>query len=140
MTFNSHTRGRTPLALALVLLSVLVIMSSRPLAADDDMQRLNAEEISELLTGNTAIGSWDGTKYRQYFSDSGTTIYAQKGTRSSTGKWRVNKTEDVYESKWERTGWSGYPVAREGDKFFWLSSSLPPQQFEVLPGEQLVPQ
>jgi len=140
MNSNSLSRDRKTLALVVVLLSALVIISSRSLAADDDMQRLSAAQISELLTGNTAIGSWDGTKYRQYFSDSGTTIYAQEGTRSSTGKWRVNKTENVYESKWERTGWSGYPVAREGDKFFWLSSSLPPQQFEVLPGEQLVPQ
>jgi len=136
MNLISLARGTNSFTLMLLLLGALALFSH---AAADEMERLSAEEISELLTGNTAIGSWDGTKYRQYFSDSGTTIYAQQGTRSSSGTWRVNKTENVYESKWERTGWSGYPVARQGDKFFWISTSLPPQPFAVVPGEQLIP-
>lgn len=135
---QSAARPAIFLAAILILISALLIVSSKA-TASDDLQRLSAEEISELLTGNTAIGTWDGTKYRQYFSDSGTTIYAQEGSRSSRGTWRVNKTENVYESKWERTGWSGYPVGREGDKLFWISTALPPQPFEVVPGEQLVP-
>ena len=138
MTLNNSTYRVKPLALILILLSALT-MASFKATANDDLERLSSEEISKLLTGNTAIGSWDGTKYRQYFSDTGTTIYAQEGTRSSTGKWRVNESENTYESWWERGGWSGYPVGRDGDKLYGISSSLPPQLFEMVPGEQLVP-
>ena len=35
---------------------------------------LSAAQIDSLLSGNTAVGAWSGTAYRQYFDASGTTL------------------------------------------------------------------
>ena len=48
--------------------------------------KLSADQISELLTGNTAIGVWEGVPYRQFFAADGSTIYAQAQARSTLGQ------------------------------------------------------
>ena len=55
--------------------------------------KLTGDEIRALLTGNTAIGRWEGTKYRQFFGADGVTIFAQEGARSARGEWRVDDPE-----------------------------------------------
>ncbi len=117
---------------------VLVVLLATMPSYADERKKLTAAEIETLLAGNTAIGQWDGKNYRQYFSEDGSTIYAQEGTRSSYGQWRVNRDKDLYESFWQRSDWAGYPVELEGDTYFWISHSLPPQAFEVVPGQQLI--
>jgi len=129
--------SRVHFILMTATLVALLIATTLPVNADEQ-ERLSAAEIETLLSGNTAIGKWDGTPYRQYFSDDGSTIYAQEGSRSSSGQWRVNRTKNLYESWWQRSDWSGYPVVKEGGTYYWISPSLPPQAFEVVPGEQLV--
>lgn len=119
------------LAVALQLVFVSTVFAN-------ELRRLTADEIIALLSGNTAVGLWDGKPYRQYFASYGETIYAQPDTRSSVGKWRVNRTENVYESWWEMSDWSSYPVASDGKNMYWISNSLPPQKFSVLAGNQLV--
>lgn len=109
--------------------------------ADADEKTLTAAEIEQLLTGNTAVGHWIDHAYRQYFGDDGATIYAQENTRSSLGRWRVNRAKNHYESWWERIGWgAGYSIVLKDDIYYWVSSvgSTEPQAFEVLPGSQLV--
>jgi len=82
-------------------------------AAIADKKTLTAAEIKELLTGNTAVGTWIDHEYRQYFGTDGSTIYAQKNTRSSVGRWRTNSARNHYESWWERIEWgAGYHGAR----------------------------
>ncbi len=104
-----------------------------------ELEKLNAAEIRQLLAGNTSVGNWDGRSYRQYFATDGTTIYAQKGSRSSLGKWRVDFDKHLYESWWENADWSGYGVSKQGDNYYWVTpgGTLPPQRFDVLPGNQL---
>ena len=45
-------------------------------------------------------GKWEDKLYRQYFNTDGTTIFAQDGSRSAQGRWRINKKTDEYERIW----------------------------------------
>lgn len=110
-------------------------------AAIADKKTLTAAEIKELLTGNTAVGTWIDHEYRQYFGADGSTIYAQKNTRSSVGRWRTNSARNHYESWWERIEWgAGYSIVLEEDVYYWVSSTgtTEPQAFTMVPGQQLV--
>lgn len=106
---------------------------------------LTAAEISQLLSGNTAIGIWPTWKsshrYRQYFGKDGATIYAQENERSSLGRWRVNNTLNHYESWWEQSDWgAGFSIVLKEGVYYWVSStgSIEPQAFEMLQGQQLL--
>ena len=103
--------------------------------------KLTGDEIRELLTGNTAIGRWDGAPYRQFFGADGVTIYAQDGTRSTRGEWRVDDAAQEYQSIWPRDAeWEGWFVMQYGGTYYWVSRATPPTPFQVLDGEQLVPE
>lgn len=101
--------------------------------------KLNAAEITTLLTGNTAIGKWQGTPYRQFFGEDGVTIFAQAGSRSARGEWRVDPSNDEYQSIWARdTEWEGWFVMEFAGDYYWVSKSTPPTPFRVETGAQLV--
>lgn len=101
--------------------------------------KLTAQEITVLLTGNTAIGVWQGAKYRQFFSADGSTIYAQEGSRSTLGEWRIDTTRDEYQSIWARdVDWEGWFVMEYLGAYFWVSKSTPPTPFRVVAGQQLI--
>lgn len=105
--------------------------------AEAQSVKLQGNEIGILLSGNTAVGIWGGTGYRQYFDADGSTIYAQDGTRSTRGEWRVEGEE--YQSRWPSdAGWEGWFVMEYAGQWFWVSKATPPTPFEVLEGEQLV--
>jgi hypothetical protein len=106
-------------------------------AAQAQSVKLQSHEIGALLTGNTAVGEWQGAKYRQYFDADGSTIYAQEGTRSTLGQWRVEN--DEYQSIWKGDpDWEGWFVMEYAGAFFWVSKTTPPTPFEMLEGQQLV--
>ncbi|MEP1962125.1 hypothetical protein [Tateyamaria sp.] len=108
-------------------------------AADAQSVKLRDNEIEALLSGNTAVGSWNGTPYRQYFDADGSTIFAQPNARSARGTWRVECEE--YQSRWPGdTDWEGWFVMEFSGDWYWVSKSTPPTPFEVLEGEQLVAQ
>ncbi len=101
--------------------------------------KLKSAEIAELLTGNTAVGSWRGAPYRQYFDENGSTIYAQEDSRSALGEWRIDTDRDEYQSIWVRdTVWEGWYVMEYLETYFWVSKSTPPTPFKVVQGQQLV--
>lgn len=101
--------------------------------------KLKSHEIEALLTGNTAVGKWDGVPYRQYFGPEGETIFAQDGARSSLGQWRVDPERDEYQSIWPRDAdWEGWYVMEYAGDFFWVSKSTPPTPFKIEEGQQLV--
>lgn len=100
-------------------------------------RKLQEDEIVALLTGNTAVGRWEGVSYRQYFDADGSTIFAQDGARSTLGEWRVIGEE--YQSIWPRdAGWESWFVMEYLGDFYWVSRATPPTPFEVLDGQQLV--
>ena len=101
--------------------------------------KLTAAEIDILLSGNTAVGVWEGAKYRQYFDPDGTTIYAQEDSRSARGQWRVDSDLDHFQSIWPSDSeWKGWLIMEYAGQWFWVSKTTPPTPFEVLDGEQLL--
>ena len=123
----------------MALTAVLVCVAA--LAAQAQAVKLSGDEIRALLTGNTAIGRWQGAKYRQYFGNDGITIYAQEGARSTRGEWRIDNDLQEYQSIWPRDeAWEGWFVMSLGDTLYWVSRSTPPTPFQILDGQQLVPE
>lgn len=104
-------------------------------AAEPVSVQVGAAQIQHLLSGNTIIGTWSGSAYRQYFDANGITIYIAEGRPPSRGKWRVNEGTDAYESWWEQTGWTPYKVMMTNEGFAWVNRDrLEP--FEVHKGRQ----
>ena len=112
-------------------LSALAIATILPSTSLAEPIALTAPEIETLLTGQTISGEWSGTPYRQLFDANGQTIYTPENGRVEYGRWRVNRETDQYESYWERSGWSPYGVAQDGDTFFWVQSNGTLQAFAV---------
>lgn len=100
--------------------------------------QMTAAEIRTLLSGNTAIGDWQGQPYRQSFRANGETIYAPKDSRSSAGKWRVNSQTNDFESWWPRSEWGSYTVWRDGEIRYWSGGGVERSEFTMIPGEHLL--
>lgn len=116
-----------------------VVLSLLACTAMAQAVKLTGDEIRSLLTGNTAVGRWDGEKYRSYFGPDGVTIYAQEGARSARGEWRVDDATQEYQSVWPGDAeWEGWFVMEYGDTYYWVSRVTPPTPFQVLAGQQLV--
>ncbi len=108
-------------------------------AAAQNAVKLTGDEITVLLTGNTAVGAWQGAKYRQHFGKDGITLYAQDGTRTARGEWRVDAEAKEYQSRWPGDkAWEGWFVMEWGGAYYWVSKKTPPTPFEVVEGMQLV--
>ncbi len=106
-------------------------------AAMTDPVPLSATEIEDLLSGNTTVGIWSGTAYRQYYYSNGLTTYLPAEGPVENGKWRANHATNMYESHWGRAGWSAYGIAKEGDVLFWVERDGTMQAFTVEPGNRL---
>lgn len=120
-----------------LFLAACVAVAALPAAAQS--VKLTAAEITDLLAGNTAVGTWQGAKYRQYFDADGSTIYAQDGSRSALGQWRVDGERDEYQSIWARdTQWEGWYVMEYAGAYYWVSKSTPPTPFKVVEGQALL--
>jgi len=100
-------------------------------------ERLTAPEIESLLDGNTIVGTWAGTPYRQYYGTDGTTLYVPQDGRADEGRWRVNAETDEYESWWRSTGWTPYALVRTEDgNHAWVNGDRF-EPFRVVPGKQV---
>lgn len=106
-------------------------------AASDGPPRLGPEEIAALLSGNTAIGTWDRRLYRQYFAEDGRTLYKPNARPVEEGKWRVNPDTGAYESWWEQTGWTAYEIGIVGYGYVWIDSEGKTHPFEMRDGNRL---
>lgn len=120
--------------------TILAAMISLVLAssfAAADPTPLTAEEIRTLLSGNAAVGAWNGTPYRQYFDPDGSTVYLAEGGAPDPGKWRVEPSTNKFESWWGPGGWTPYEVSSDGDAYFWVTGSGSMQGFVVELGDTL---
>lgn len=115
----------------------LSLLAAAPLAFAEDV-KLTATEIADLLRGRTAIGTWQGTLYRQYFKADGSTIYAAKGQRSTLGKWRVDPARDVYENWWDGSDWEVWGIIRRDGDLYWTGPGLEAERFTMVEDQQLV--
>ncbi len=95
-----------------------------------------ATQIQQLLTGNTIVGTWSGSNYKQYYDASGFTVYVAEGAPPSRGKWRVKEDTNEYDSWWEQTGWTPYVVMMTNDGFAWVNGDKL-EHFKVLDGKQV---
>lgn len=101
--------------------------------------KLTGEEIRALLTGNTAVGRWEGESYRRYFGSDGVTISEADDAQTTQSEWRVDDELQEYQSLGSgEAEWEGWFVMEFGDTYYWVSRATPPTPFQVLEGEQLV--
>lgn len=122
----------------MIRLAALCALLVSATCASAQSVKLSAAEIITLLSGNTAIGKWEGARYRQFFDVDGVTYYAQENTRSSRGEWRVDESTDEYQSIWARDAdFEGWYVMEHAGAYFWVSKSTPPTPFRVELGQQL---
>lgn len=123
----------------MIRIAALAFLLTTATSASAQSVKLTAEQIVDLLTGNTAIGKWEGVRYRQFFGPDGTTIYVQDGARSARGEWRIDKKRDEYQSIWPNDqDWEGWYVMEYAGAYYWVSKSTPPTPFRVESGEHLV--
>ena len=104
-----------------------------------DGSQLTGAEVIALLSGNTAVGDWRGTPYKQFFAEGGSTSYVEEGRPASAGRWKTDPETGDYCSWWERGGWSCYGVEREGDGYVWVVPGDDGYRgpFKVVNGHQL---
>lgn len=82
--------------------------------------KMTPEEFETLLAGNTMIGEWGSSPYRQYFSEDGITIYLSNGSQSE-GTWRI-ADDGKYCSVWPPSPAEAcYIVTRRGGELIWYS-------------------
>ncbi len=99
-------------------------------------RKLEAAEISALLSGGTALGENRGRDTRQYFDASGTTDYVERGGQVDPGKWRIDDTQNQYCSLWARGGWACYDITTDGEKYYWVGVGYR-SPFTMTPGRAL---
>ena len=84
-------RGSLAAVWAAVLLVGLFTASAGQAAEE---RKLDAAEITTLLTGKTALGENRGRDTRQHFDASGRTDYVEHGGQLDPGKWRVDESRE----------------------------------------------
>ena len=94
----------------LLVAALFSVALATPAVAMPD--RLSGAEIKAWIDGNTVVGVWAGTAYRQLFRPDGTTAYDAAGTVRDKGRWWV--TDREYCSWWAGTGEACYQVLRDG--------------------------
>ena len=105
-------------------------------AGDPVRIQLTAAQIQTLLAGNTSIGTWSGSGYKQYFTEGGMTMYIPDGGPPDQGRWRTNAETDQYESWWRMTNWTAYTVVMTNEGYAWVNGEkLEP--FKVYEGKQV---
>jgi len=120
------------------LLAGVFVVAASVAQAQPVAVSLTAAQISALLTGNTAVGDWNGTPYRQYFGADGVTLFAQPGARTARGDWRVDAAANRYESLWPGdTDWEGWVISQWQGDYYWLSRTTPPTPFTIIDGQSL---
>jgi hypothetical protein len=102
------------------LLTLLTLVFSLSLAQDSE-RPMNQEEFTQMLVGNTLIGEWAGSPYKQFFDRGGNTIYIGDDGQRSQGYWRIRE-DGYYCSTWPPGQIENcYKVTLLGDELLWYS-------------------
>ena len=96
----------------LIILALGLAALAGPAAAAERL--LKGPEIEALLANVTAVGRNDHGEWRQYFEDTGYTLYVAGAEPRSPGQWAVRG--DKYCSLWPPSDhWSCYAVSGDPD-------------------------
>ena len=107
--------------LALFYNSTVQITTAQDATNQTNERLLEAEEFTTMLLGNTLIGQWAGSPYRQFFDRSGNTIYVGDDGSKSQGYWRIRE-DGYYCSTWPPgQSESCYKVTLLDDQLIWYS-------------------
>lgn len=77
-------------------------------------ERLNRDQIIQVLSGYSMIWRTDQEVSTQYFDPRGLTFYERVGKKPESGVWTVSE-DHLFCSRWGRGGWSCYQVIRAPD-------------------------
>ena len=81
--------------------------------------RPTAQQLDDMLRGNTMEGIWAGRPYLQYFDPSGSTRYREQGGEETAGRWRID-ANGQYCSVWPPSDrWVCYEVLVIGNGLYW---------------------
>jgi hypothetical protein len=106
--------------------------------AQDNERIMTQEEFTQMLLGNTIIGEWAGSPYKQFFDRGGNTIYIGDDGNRSQGYWRIRE-DGYYCSTWPPGQIENcYKVTLLGEELLWYSGE---NQYpsHVVEGNQLKP-
>ena len=121
-----------PAVLALAALLLLLPLAG---AAEAQSRQLTGAEIAEVLTGNTAVGDWEGARFRQLYREDGTTLHTRTDGARGEGIWRVSEN-GLYEESWDGgETWTAWTVRRVAGRLVFLGRDLPTTPFAVEPGD-----
>lgn len=98
----------------------LLFVGTVPLAQNSEMA-LTQEEFTQMLLGNTLIGEWAGSPYKQFFDRGGNTIYLGDDGQRSQGYWRIRE-DGFYCSTWPPGQIENcYKVTLQDNQLLWYS-------------------
>jgi hypothetical protein len=98
----------------------LFFVATVPLAQSTEMA-LTQEKFTEMLLGNTLIGEWAGSPYKQFFDRGGNTIYLGDDGQRSQGYWRIRE-DGFYCSTWPPGQIENcYKVTLQANQLLWYS-------------------
>lgn len=101
------------------LIAVFFVAAITPAYSLADPSPMTQAEFETLIAGNSIVGVWGEAEYRQYFHNSGSTTYVERGGSPSQGYWRID-SGGRYCSTWPPSSHeSCYDVERDGDELIW---------------------
>ncbi len=119
---------------SLVIVALLFIATAS--LAQDSEHSLTQEEFTQMLLGNTLVGEWAGSPYKQFFDRGGNTIYIGDDGQRSQGYWRIRE-DGYYCSTWPPGQIENcYKVTLLGDDLLWYSGQDRYRSY-ILEGNQL---
>lgn len=119
------------------IMPVLVVAgmcSLSPAPAAQAAEPLNANEIRQILGGNTVMWNLGKVTQRQYFDARGYTVFEDETFNIDKGLWTVT-SDGLFCSNWKQTGWTCYRLALDGASLVWTGPISP---FGGAQGEQVV--
>ena len=118
-----------------LVIVVLMVIATTSLAQDSERLPTQAEFI-QILLGNTLIGEWAGSPYKQFFDRGGNTIYIGDDGQRSQGYWRIRE-DGYYCSTWPPGQIENcYKVTLLGKDLLWYSGEDRYSSY-ILEGNQL---
>lgn len=118
-------------AVASLAVLVLSLGVSVPAKADGP---LSADQIRQVLTGNTVVWNNGGTTQKQYFDARGYSIYEDQNQKADKGLWTVT-SDNLFCSRWSnQTGWVCYSLNLQGANLYWSGpvNSYSPENTQIV--------